>query len=297
MSFRYRLLPWPLLGLYDYGPAATFRCEVDAALQPAQDLSTVDIRYQLQSAEMQDLIDRRQAEYVAQFTCKGTGARVISRADHHDADIHQLTASEFPDEFLLTPYVVAVQDIKGFRCADMVPEIRQAYPAGFDVPKWGYLAVGRAHTLNPAPFIQAFSLAIGNRIPDGMYDFDLSKDAIQITVSESDYQTINRWRHGTTKASDRVRNSLFAALYQGALTHALQQLPEADSELGWVSVLRNELEELAQIEKLGQVPWDDMHNVAYEWAQRLLRKASETDYPLGLFLRAQDHQAEDDYGD
>ena len=297
MSFRHRLLPWPLLGLYDYIPSAVFRCDVDATLQQSNDLITVDIQYQLQSSQMQDLITQKQADYVAQFTCRRTGSRVISQAGHQPADTYRLIASEFPGEFEVVPFVIAIQDIKGFRCNDLVPEIREMYPEGFDIPKWGYLAVGGAHNVNPLPLLQMFSLVSGNQVQDGMFAFDVSHDDIRIVLSIADFKSINRWRYGQTTLSESARDSLFAALYQGALTHALQQLEEAEERLGWVSSLRSQLEELAAAENLGRVPWGDMHYKAYEWAQRLLCKASKTDYPLGLFLRAHARQAESNYGD
>ena len=277
-TWNERTLPYPLLAPWtnDYVNADFTASVPNAILQNGRHIN-LTVKFNLTSHALRELVSNDQAKYVALINCSRTFSREEYPADQDDEAVIFLESGDYDQELDLTPYVVAVQEIKGFIAAEHADEFRLHKSNGFDIPSAAILAVGDSSriTLEDGGSVESIiDLARNDRVEAGTFVIDLGDNRITIYVSKRDKEKIETLRMQGISSTEMA--ALFPAIYLHAVVEALQSLAVSDhADKQWTHSIRRALER-ASI----KVDDDELKSNALKYAQILMRQ------PVGRFLTA-----------
>lgn len=272
MSWNERFIPYPVLtpSNDDYDDPR-FELLVTEPVR-SDGMLNIPFRLEVSSHSLRELIDKSKAQYVIQTSCVRTVAR-DTHAAFSDQGILELPDGDYSDALVLTPYILATEEIANFKSDEHALEWREYHPEGFDIEEAGILAVG-----NDVEITLALD-SIGSVIDlvampqvEGLFNIDLDNDHILISVSREDKQRIDAMRMHSER--DLIHASLFSGLYLHAITSAIQALPEYEDRR-WAQTILNRLED-----KGVRTDRADLQAGALRYAQQLMEQ------PLAKHLEA-----------
>ena len=240
MSWNERFMPYPVLtpSNDDYNNPR-FELLVNEPVR-AGGVLTIPFKLEVSSASLKKLISKSKAQYVIQTSCIRTVARDTHRT-FLDTDTFELLDGDYSDALVLTPYILAVEEIPSFKSDEHAREWRDYHPEGFDIEEAGILAVGNDVEITLA------SDSIGSVIDlvampqaEGMFSVELDGEHIVISVSGEDKQRIDAMRRRSER--DITHASLFPSLYLHAITSALQSVFDYEDRR-WARTILNQLED------------------------------------------------------
>lgn len=114
MEIKYKLYPYPVLSSYsnDYGNGA-FDVAIDI-VRDGYDLR-IDFLATLTCQSLQDCIKQGVAKFVYHLECAQTGFRTVVQTDKV-SEVYTLLNKAVNGKLQICPFVVAVDDLKGFFC-------------------------------------------------------------------------------------------------------------------------------------------------------------------------------------
>lgn len=240
--WRKRLMPYPLLTRdNDDYPQSGFACQVRSSVLSNGDTINLALEYLLNSSTLQSLIEQGNADYAVQTACVRTYSRDLHIAGRNRQHFLALSAKQYAEEVVLTPYIIATKPLTAFAAPEHNPEIRELKPEGFDLPNGSILAVAdskRVIIKETSPY-SVIDLVPNPATGPGRYELDFSSDRIKIYVSPADKSAFERVRSQTNGPAGQ--SALMATLYLNVVTqamHHLQEYPEA----AWAQAIQNALE-------------------------------------------------------
>ena len=272
MSWNERFIPYPVLtpSNDDYDDPR-FELLVTEPVR-SDGMLNIPFRLEVSSHSLRELIDKSKAQYVIQTSC----VRTVARDTHDtftDEGVLELPDGDYSDALVLTPYILATEEIANFRSNEHALEWREYHPEGFDIEEAGILAVGNdvEITLAPDSIGSVIDLVAMPQV-EGLFNIDLDNDHILISVSREDKQRIDAMRMHSER--DIIHASLFSGLYLHAITSAIQALPEYEDRR-WAQTILNRLED-----KGVRTDRADLQAGALRYAQQLMEQ------PLAKHLEA-----------
>lgn len=269
-----RQLPYPLLAPWTEDYAGTiFNTTVPTAVLNDGKQISFTIKYHVTSTYLSGLIASKKAEYITVLVCPSTGVRcALSTFD--DEGVHVLEAGDYTKQIQLFSYIVAKQTLRSFGTPEHAEEFRTYRPDGFEISAGSILGVADEVKIELEEGTSADSiidLVQDNNIPPGEFRVNLDDVRIKIHVHPKEKVQIEALRARGRASTEMV--SLFPALYLHAITEALRNLGESNSQ--WTDAMREALR------KKG-IDADDevLRDNAVPYAQQLL------DRPLGVLLTA-----------
>ena len=272
MSWNERLIPYPVLSpLSDDYDDPRFDLLVTEPVRSAGNLN-IPFKMEVSSPSLKDLITEFKAQYVIQTSCVRTAARDTYGTSIAEGML-ELADGDYSDALILTPYILAVEEIANFKSEEHAPEWREYHPEGFDIEEAGILAVGNDVEITLAPdSIGSVIDMVAMPQVEGLFNVDLDNDHILISVNREDKQRIDAMRKHSER--DLVHASLFSGLYLHAITSAIQALPEYEDRR-WAQTILNRLEDIGV-----QADRDELQARALHYAQQLMEQ------PLAKHLEA-----------
>ena len=264
MSWNERFMPYPVLtpSNDDYD-GSRFELLVDAPVRSGGAL-TIPFRLEVSSNSLKNLIENKKAQYVIQTSCARTVARDTLSSFCHEG-ILELSDGDFSDALVLTPYILAVQEITNFTSDEHALEWREYHPEGFDIEEAGILAVGNDIEIALASdSIGSVIDLVAMQRSDGEFSVELDGEHILIIVSTEDKQRIEAMRKRSER--DLIHASLFSGLYLHAITKGISELSE-HGERRWAQTMLNRLED-----KGVHVDRADLQAQALRFAQLLMEQ-------------------------
>lgn len=272
MSWNERFIPYPvLMPLNDDYDDPYFELLVEKPVR-SDGMLNIPFRLEVSSHSLRELIDKSKAQYVIQTSCVRTVAR-DTHATFIDEGTLNLPDGDYSDALVLTPYILATEEIPNFKSEEHALEWREYHPEGFDIEEAGILAVGNdvEITLAPDSIGSVIDLVAMPQV-EGLFNIDLDNDHILISVSREDKQRIDAMRMHSER--DLIHASLFSGLYLHAITSAIQALPEYEDRR-WAQTILNRLED-----KGVRTDKKDLQADALRYAQELMEQ------PLAKHLEA-----------
>ena len=143
MEIKYKLYPYPVLSSYsnDYGNGA-FDVAIDI-VRDGYDLR-IDFLATLTCQSLQDCIKQGIAKFVYHLECAQTGFRTVVQTDKV-SEVYTLLNKAVNGKLQICPFVVAVDDLKGFTS----PDFHEDYQGiAFDIEAGCVMAVGKMVTVD-----------------------------------------------------------------------------------------------------------------------------------------------------
>ena len=143
MEIKYKLYPYPVLSSYsnDYGTGA-FDVAIDI-VRDGYDLR-IDFLATLTCQSLQDCIKQGVAKFVYHLECSQTGFRTVVQTDKV-SEVYTLLNKAVNGKLQICPFVVAVDDLKGFTS----PDFHEDYQGiAFDIEAGCVMAVGKMVTVD-----------------------------------------------------------------------------------------------------------------------------------------------------
>ena len=272
MSWNERFIPYPVLtpSNDDYTDPR-FELLVSEPVRGGGVL-TIPFNLEVSSASLKELISKSKAQYVIQTSCIKTVARDTHRT-FLDTDTLELLDGDYSDALVLTPYILAVEEVTNFKSDEHASEWRDYHPEGFEIEEAGILAVGNdvEITLSSDSIGSVIDLVAMPRV-EGMFDVELDGERIVISVSGEDKQRIDAIRKRSER--DITHAALFPGLYLHAITSALQSVFDYEDRR-WAQTRLNQLED-----KGIQADRETLQAQALHYAQLLMEQ------PLAKHLEA-----------
>lgn len=262
---RNKTFPYPVLRPFsdDY---IDIEFQTTVEFQDIDDVVSTKISFVISSEEILKEIQKGTAKFVAVVSCRET---YFSQALTSDAG--EITAS-FEDgalrgEVRVSPYVVAVSNIAGFKSPDINPEFGEG---PFSFSKGDVLAQDETQVVFIdrnlfKPVTSVFDLVKNDALSGGEWMVGLDENHVQVEVSSKMKESIDNARNNNAHKVVIINSILFAAVI-----HAIQKLKEnkaAYEDRKWAEVINRQLHNNG---------WDLESNEAHVLAQRLMK------YPLQL---------------
>ncbi len=142
MEIKYKLFPYPVLSPYadDY-KNGKFDVSIDI-VEDGYDLR-IDFVASLSSDGLMDLIKSGTAKYVYHLECAQTGFRTVIQTDKIN-EIYMLSNKKVNGNLQICPFIVAVNDIKGYSNPDFHNDYNDV---SFDIEAGCILAVSKMATI------------------------------------------------------------------------------------------------------------------------------------------------------
>lgn len=243
-TWNSREIPYPLLSPWtdDYGDKEFGASVPLAVLNNGKDIN-LTIKYRLTSQYLLGLVSAGKAQYLAIVSCPKTSMR-FAYPSNQDEEIQVLDdASDYSESIELRPYLVAMENIKGFASDEHAPEFRYFKPDGFDIPPTSILAVGDK-TLVPLAEGDSpnsvVDLVSDPQIGDGRFEVDLTDHRIKVYMSPNDKNRIEAIRDRDKDKTGFEMATLFPSIYLHAVTEALRNISEYP-EARWVRTMRESI--------------------------------------------------------
>ncbi len=272
MSWNERLIPYPVLtpSNDDYD-SPRFELLVTEPMR-SDGMLNIPFKLEVSSCSLKDMVAKFKAQYVIQTSCVRTMARDTNGTFLGEGTL-ELPDSDYSDALILTPYILAVEEISNFKSEEHAHEWREYHPEGFDIEEAGIMAVGNdvEITLAPDGIGSVIDLVAMPQV-EGLFNVDLDNEHILIRVSREDKQRIDAMRMHSER--DIIHASLFSGLYLHAITSAIQALPEYEDRR-WAQTILNRLEDKGVRTDRADLKVDALH-----YAQQLMER------PLSKHLEA-----------
>ena len=264
MSWNERFIPYPVLtpSNDDYREPR-FELLVTEPVR-SDGMLNIPFKMEVSSGSLKSLIEKEKAQYVIQTSCVRTVAR-DTLDTFVDEGTLELPDGDYADTLILTPYIIAIEEIANFKSEEHAVEWREYHPEGFDIEEAGILAVGNdiEITLAPDSIGSVIDLVAMPQV-EGLFDVDLDNEHILISVSRDDKQRIDAMRMHSER--DLIHASLFSGLYLHAITSAIQSLSEYEDRR-WAQTILNRL-----ADKGVQTGRMDLQAGALRYAQLLMEQ-------------------------
>lgn len=240
MSWNERYIPYPVLtpSNDDY-KSPRFELCVTEPVRSGRTLS-IPFRLEVSSDTLKELIAKSRAQYVIQTSCVKTIARDTLATNEPEGCL-ELPDGDYSDVLLLTPYVLATEDIANFKSDEHATEWRAYHPEGFRIDEAGILAVGNdvEITLSSDSIGSVLDLVAMSQA-DGTFNVNLDGEHIVISVSAGDKQRIDILR--MQSEHDLRHASLFSSIYLSAITQAVSEAFDHEDRR-WAQVILKRLED------------------------------------------------------
>ena len=280
-TWHQRMLPYPLLAPWteDYEDCSFGVNVPEAVLNNGREVR-VGLLFRLDSDTLRGLIERDEARYAVEVSCRRTFVRSTHQVFEQDELV--LEAGDYAGEILLTPYIVSTRVLEEFRSPEHVSEWRDHRPDGFSVPIAGILAVGNSTRiiLEDSGVSSVIDLVANSNVPEGTFNVQLDDERIKIHVPVAEKEKIEAVR--TRRGSGVEFAALFPGLYLHAVAEGLRNLSEHQTR--WAFTIRNALESAGH----GDVDAELLDSDALRYAQELMEQ------PVGAFLTAAMSSDEED---
>lgn len=236
-----RAFPYPVLrpGVNDYLDGE-FQCVVEFSPLENKPQIIFEVQFSLSVTEIEHLIARGQAKFVAVISCRDTYLRRVLATDKVSAK-STFHSGDLRGEVQVFPYVVAEKAINGFRCSLINKEFGDG-PFVFD--KGAVIAVDepKAAYIDRdlfRPVTSVFELVKSENIQGPEWRLDCSGDHVQIQVAPYMKEKIDNFRN-----SARNRAVLINSIYFGAVMQCIRHLAKGgeheQAELRWAKVIREQ---------------------------------------------------------
>lgn len=240
MPWNERFMPYPILTTAndDYS-SPVFEMVVSSPMRSGEQIS-IPFKLEISSNALKDLVSKCRAQYVIQTSCVRTAMR-DTFSTFREEDTITLPEGDYSESLLLTPYILAVDEISNFQSDEHALEWREYHPEGFEIEEAGILAVGDEVE------IVLSNNSIGSVIDlaalpqaEGMFSVELDGEHIVIGMSRETKQRVDTVRRRSER--DLAHASLFPALYLHAITYALRSLSEHEDRR-WAQTMLRQLED------------------------------------------------------
>lgn len=143
MEIKYKLYPYPVLSSFsdDY-KAGKFDVTIDV-VRDGYNLR-IDFLAILNCPSLTEMIKTSKAKYVYHLECAQTGFRTIVQTDK-TSEVFPLLSKQVNGKLQICPFIVAVEDIKGYTSTDFHDDYSGA---AFDIEAGCVLAVGKMATID-----------------------------------------------------------------------------------------------------------------------------------------------------
>ena len=244
-AWNSRTFPYPLLGPPngDYQEDVTFRVNIPKTIETNGKTISLSIQYYLGSQYLNDLISNGQAEYLLNIDCVSTKRRqALTGTEPHQK--HVISTDGYHKELVVTPYVIAKEQIQNFTCTEHNHEYAQFNPQGITLPIGSIIAVGQQHRVNLQPKSNAFSIidivTDPNLKPGDPPTIDTEGERIKIGFNQEDKLTVESIRTHRNNEAHPHMAGLYASVYMPAIAQGLLELSE--HKTAWATSLREVLE-------------------------------------------------------
>ena len=240
MAWNERYIPYPVLtpSNDDYKNP---RFELSVT-EPVRSGGTLSIPFSLEvsSNALTALVGKSKAQFMIQTSCIKTVARDTFATFKPEGTL-TLADGDYSGALLLTPYILAVEEIINFKSDEHAREWREYHPEGFDIEEAGILAVGNdvEITLSSDSIGSVIDL-VAMPIAEGMFSVDLDGEHIVISVSREGKQRIDVMRRQSEW--DPAHAALFPSLYLHAISKAVQEVFDHEDRQ-WAQTLLNQIED------------------------------------------------------
>lgn len=256
-THEHLLMPHPVLRpeVSDYVEGTRFVMESKA--RHIKEDVVVDARLVLQCATLQQLISDNAASFYVMARCANTYHRHAASSKDPVITI-KIPAGDLSGRLVLTPYVIASEQISDFVSEEHAFEVRNA--GSVDIPPGSILAVGASDEVQldkVGSLKSCIKLVPRPQVQKGTYTIEAESEFIAIAVDPEMYKDVFRMR---THA-----NAIFyPSIYQAAIEYAIREMDEhPDSR--WARALQKTLNDR-------NIKPDDSMEDAYLHAQALLEK-------------------------
>jgi len=214
--------------------------QVIADVSVSQDASQVNVavEFDLSVTEIQAEIDAGKAEFVAVISSRETFYRTTLRTSKKKTT-KGFRADQIRGELLISPFIVAKEDIKGFKSVDINPEFGASsfsFDAGevlaIDEPKAIYFDRDLF-----TPLSSVLELALDPNQKESKWTLSFDQDKLRILVGEKSKEIIDLARNNQQNKAILINSMWFGAVAEAA--NQLKQGTDYD-ELRWASVIRQQ---------------------------------------------------------
>lgn len=238
--------PYPVLrpNSGDYQKAA-FEVTVEVARLPDTTAVEVDAEFALGDAELGELLERGEAEYLLLVRCSTTHYRGEFRSP--EPHIRQQFANGIlAGRVEFAPFVVASDDLQDFRSkrwhsdyADVTPQFNAGSVLAIDRPYTCWI-----DTADEDPVTSMFRVAKGN-VPAGQWRCKPEEEHVALELSDGDYELLKdaRSRVGNTSELAYLINGLYLPALIWLLCEVDASSDDGDfSDMRWYPALESALE-------------------------------------------------------
>ena len=267
------LAPWTA----DYSDSSSYEIEAteSAPANLQSDELSLRVGYRLISELLTRLVEESSAKFGTLVTSPHTMVRRFFPHGLEDGSESVLTMrlSDFSTDILLTPYIVANEDLRLPVTDEHDAEFRDAGLDGFDLSVGTVLAIGDGVKIsNRTTALTSIVDIVGSRdLEPGRFELDYEDNRIKVFVNNADLPTLKTMRTG----SDTAKRALYPSVYLPAITGALRNLISHPDQ-AWAPVVWTALERQGYTD----VNEDTLNQDAEVIAQELMSN------PLGLMLKA-----------
>ena len=181
----------------------------------------IGFQYELDNSELQEEIDKGNAEFVTIISCRSTYySKVIkTKEKNFRATIYGENISRVVE---FCSYVVSKKDIKNFRSKDFNEEFGES---AFNIDRRCVLAQTLPRGVNCKrdyykPISTCFVLEAREGMDDGDWDISIRRDKVVISVSPSTKQILERSR---SRHAVQAKSILINSLWFAATTHLIDE--------------------------------------------------------------------------
>ena len=227
MNITNRLYAYPVLSdeTEDY-PSCVFEVEMERSMSGVEELE-IDFSFNTNSRTINDLIDRKLAEFMIHIECSQTAYRRAIRTRARNA-FHEIPLKRVSGKVEFVAFVVLRKDIKCFTSDEWSDDFEGL---SFDLPKGSIIAYQNMDGLtitkdfeeftNPNSIISVVKVHSAEQIPS---EINLEADHIQIRMYEKDYDDYNRMANNLETQELINSSTVFPAL-----VYAFEELKDEET--------------------------------------------------------------------
>ncbi|MGN0837866.1 MAG: hypothetical protein ACI4NN_02105 [Pyramidobacter sp.] len=221
MEIKYKLYPYPVLSPFsnDYQSGI-----FDASIEPVFDGYNIRIDFAatLSCSSLVEMIKTGKAKYVYHLECAQTGFRTIHQTDRI-SDSYMLLSKQVNGKLQVSPFIVAVEDIKGYTSKDFHDDYNGFT---FDIEAGCVMAVGKTIEIDVSKKIDdladtpsVFCIIRNADVKCRQMLIRYEMDKIVIMLPADDYYSYKQLRK--TPQTQAILNSLTII---PALTYVLEEI-------------------------------------------------------------------------
>jgi hypothetical protein len=234
-----KVFPYPVLrpDIDDYLDGE-FQAMVDFNVSDDASEVRINMEFALSVAEIQAEIDAGNAEFVAVIASRETFYRTTLRTAKAKTT-KTFRADQIRGELLISPFIVAKKDIRGFRSVDINPEFGASR---FDFDVGEVLAIDEPKAIYFdrdlfRPLSSVLVLARDPRQQEWTWKLSYDQDKLRILVGDKTKEEIDRARN-----TQKNKSILINSIWFSAVAEAVNQLKQGSDydDLRWASVIRQQ---------------------------------------------------------